>query len=681
MYLRYLWLCGSLMLFTNSVLAQNLVRAGSHATTSSLTIHHFRPSSSSDSTFRTAAGFDPGLAPFYHGVASGDPLPRGVVLWTRVTPPGTQDTAIEVSWRIAKDTAMRAVVQQGTFITDHRRDYTVKVEVGDLQPGQHYYYEFSALGRNSLRGRTKTAPAGPVDHLRFAVVSCSNYEAGYFHAYGNLAERNDLDAVIHLGDYIYEYPTGYYGNDALDRKVNASEAANLGGYRARYSLYRLDPELRRAHQQHPFIPIWDDHESANDAWEYGAQNHQPNQEGAWTLRKSEAKQAYFEWLPIRDRADTTIYRRLSYGDLMDLVMLDTRLEARDKQILDVTDPGLYAPDRTMLGPPQKDWFFQELKASQATWKVVGNQVIFSPFHIAYASRLSPSYTAEGLEGIFMDIWDGYPAERREIIRAIEAQELQDLVFLTGDFHCSFAFEVADSVNDPDYRPIPGYDPATGAGAVAVEFATPSISSANFDENLSPGLARILERSLNRRLFPLVPRVPNPHMKYVDLDRHGYTLLDVKADTVRANWYYVNGLGLRDTGEYFGHSLFITRGSNHLRYDGAESRPKAEGAASAPLQPRQAGAMDHSYGLPVVFGMSSGEVFQQVHVHLGLGQPQAIRLALIDPTGKVLTPSAQPSLAPGVYDLSLPVDRLPAGKYQLELQVAGQSYRRWVKVRN
>lgn len=276
--------------------------------------------------------FDQNLAPFYHGVASGDPLASQVILWTRITPDTPGD--VEVIWQIATDPQMQKIVNSGVVVTNEAKDYTVKVDADGLQPATTYYYHFSALGKNSLTGRTRTAPTANVDNLRFAVVSCSNYQNGYFNAYGNIAERNDIDAVIHLGDYIYEYATGEFGySDKIGRTHQPSnEIITLEDYRIRYSYYRLDPKLRRLHQQLPFITVWDDHEFANDAYKDGAQNHQSN-EGNWGTRKGNAFKAYFEWMPVRTNtlASNRIYRKISYGNLVDLIMLDTRIEGREEQ--------------------------------------------------------------------------------------------------------------------------------------------------------------------------------------------------------------------------------------------------------------------------------------------------------------------------------------------------------------
>ena len=530
------------------------------------------------SAYSQSLDLDPALQPFYHGVASGDPLPDRVIIWTRVTPDQSSSEAIDVTWQVATDSGMTNVVQSGAFTTDADRDYTVKVDVTGLLPYTTYFYRFKALDATSITGRTRTTPtADEADRLRFAVVSCSNYQAGYFSAYKKVAERADLDAVIHLGDYIYEYSaTGddFYGNAAL-RDAGARnhlpdrELVDLADYRTRYSQYRLDPDLRAVHQQHPFITIWDDHESANDAYKDGAQNHQPDTEGPWGVRKSVSKQAYAEWIPIRvDLENEPLYRTIHYGNLVDLIMLDTRLEEREIQETSVTDAELYDPERTILGDTQKQWLYDQLQSSEAKWKVIGNQVIFSPFNVWFAG-LDPNgdFTTDGIESIFLDIWDGYPAERDEIINFIGDNEIDNTVILTGDFHSSFAYDVTAqpspfSGSDPSIAaaqqvPVPvtpTYDPATRRGAVAVEFATPSVNSANFDENIGAEATLGFEAQINQPLPTAVPGLggvnPNPHMRFNDLDQHGYFILDVAEGRAQANWYFVNTILEPNSDEYF-----------------------------------------------------------------------------------------------------------------------------------
>ncbi len=542
--------------------------------------------------------YDPDLKPFYHGVASGDPLPDRVIIWSRVTPSEGNSDDIDVAWQVATDSAMTNVVQSGLFTTNAARDYTVKVDVTGLQPYTTYFYRFSAGETSSMIGRTRTAPtADEADRLRFAVVSCSNYQAGYFSAYQKIAERADLDAVVHLGDYIYEYSASgsdFYGDEELRANrshVPDKEIVSLEDYRTRYAQYRLDPDLRAVHQQHPFITIWDDHESANDGYKDGAQNHQPETEGPWSVRKSVSKQAYQEWLPIRvDLEKEPLYRTIHYGNLVDLIMLDTRLEEREIQKMSVTDPDLYSADRTILGEEQKEWLYDQLTTSEAKWKVIGNQVIFSPFNVWFAG-LDPNgnFTTEGIESLFLDIWDGYPAERDEIINFIGENQIGNTVILTGDFHSSFAYDVTAqpsplSGGDPTIAvakqvPVPvtpTYDPATHAGSVAVEFATPSVNSANFDENIGRDATLGFEAQINNPLPAAIPQIggvnPNPHMRYNDLDEHGYYILDVAEGRAQANWYYVNTILQPNSDEYFAAAWGTNDGENFLT-EGEENAPK------------------------------------------------------------------------------------------------------------
>jgi len=495
------------------------------------------------------------LAPFYHGVASGDPLPDGFIIWTRVTQRRSNPTpTVPVSWVVATDAALTNVVASGDTLATKDADYTVKVDVRGLAAGSTYYYGFNALGRNSVVARSKTAPTAGVSQLKFAVVSCANYEWGYFSGYRKIAKRNDLDALIHTGDYIYEYPDNdhYSSKKIRDERVvfPSGETVTLDDYRARYATYHLDPNLQRAHRKLPFITIWDDHEFANNAWKGGAGNHQPNEEGKWAARKAAAKQAYFEWMPIRPQ-NGNINRTLSYGPLMDLILVDTRIQGREKQVDDVNSPELDDPNRTMLGENQKTWLKEELTASTATWKILGNQVVFSEFNIGFAAAgLGGDY----LESQFLDIWDGYPAERHELVKFIDNNRISNTVFLTGDVHASFAFEVADPAFGNK-----NYNPKTGEGAVAVEFVTPSLSAANFDEEIGDALSGQIEEKINKR----GPDNPNPHMKFADLDRHGYLVLTVTPEQVQGDYYFLQNILAPQTTEKWGAGFINREGTHHL----------------------------------------------------------------------------------------------------------------------
>lgn len=628
----------------------------------------------SKGTAGTKANIDPLLRPFYHGVASGDPLSDRLIIWTRVTPDSA--AAVQVQWRLSTDTLMSDTVAMGVFATDSTRDYTVKVDVTGLNSNTTYYYMFTAMNANSLVGRTKTAPtANQASHLKFGVVSCSNFEAGYFNAYGRIGDYNDLDAVIHLGDYIYEYPAGSYGDSLVQssglRSHDSIETISLDQYRARYSLYRLDEDLRRAHQQHPFINIWDDHESANDSWEGGAENHDAN-EGSWTQRKNVSKQAYFEWIPIRDNSTDTIYRKLNYGNLVDLIMLDTRLEGRDSQINDVTNPLLYASNRTMLGAKQRNWFFNALSSSNAKWKIVGNQVIFSEFHVGWAAQApaSPAQT----ESIFLDIWDGYPIERLNIINYLETNNIDNVVFLTGDFHSTFAFDVADSVTNPGafYAPTPNYNPQTGAGSVAVEFATPSISSANFDENTDATTSATLEFQINRPLPTTTANIPNPHLKFVDLDQHGYYLLDIKNDSVQANWFYVDIFDTLTVNQNFGGAWYTLSDSNHLQQANAASAPKGLQALPAPLLPPSIGTViaEESFSFDIL-GLYPNPSQDQITLHFGLTKNQQLLIEVLDIKGTTVKKLSDQHLNRGVYNFNFSLGDLSPGIYFLRLNSPDQ----------
>ena len=273
---------------------------------------------------------------FSHGVASGDPLKDRVILWTRVLPGDGVDRGLNVEWQVATDTRFAKIVSSGQVFTDISRDFTVKVDAASLEPGIRYFYRFISEGVVSSTGITKTLPVGEVARFKIGIASCSNYPQGFFNAYRDMA-RQDLDAVVHLGDYIYEYPDGGYANkealDRLNRHVRPEhEILTLEDYRTRYGVYRTDQDLQKLHQNYPFICVWDDHELTNNTWKAGAENHNEG-EGDFFSRIRAARQAYDEWMPIRRHRDGnqgTIYRSFEIGNLADLIMLDTRFHGRDK---------------------------------------------------------------------------------------------------------------------------------------------------------------------------------------------------------------------------------------------------------------------------------------------------------------------------------------------------------------
>ncbi|MBJ6619184.1 alkaline phosphatase D family protein [Streptomyces sp. DHE17-7] len=356
-----------------------------------------------------------GAAPaFLHGVASGDPLPDGVLLWTRVTPvpeavPGSgtgPDT--EVDWVVATDRDFTNVVAKGSVTATAASDHTVKADVRGLAPATDYWFRFSAGPTDSPAARTRTAPAADasVAGLRFGVVSCANWEAGHFSSYRHLAARGDLDAWLHLGDYIYEYGSGEYGTrDTVVRPhAPAHEILTLADYRVRHGRYKTDPDLQALHATAPVVAIWDDHEIANDTWSGGAENHTEGAEGAWTARQAAAKQAYFEWMPVRPAIAGTTYRRLRFGKLADLSLLDLRT-FRSQQV-SLGDGKVDDPERTLTGRAQMDWLKSGLASSDTTWRLVGNSVMISPFAIGSipAELLKPLAELLGLpkEGLALN---------------------------------------------------------------------------------------------------------------------------------------------------------------------------------------------------------------------------------------------------------------------------------------
>ena len=472
-----------------------------------------------------------GAPGFRHGVASGDPLPDGVLLWTRITPvpeavPGSgagPDT--EVAWEVATDPEFGSVVTRGSVTTSAATDHTVKADVRGLRPDTAYYYRFSADGVTSPVGRTRTAPAAGASpaNLRLGVVSCSNYEAGHFAAYRHLAARGDLHAVVHLGDYIYEYATGVTPAEPVRRQEPPHEVLTLADYRVRHGHYRTDPDLQALHAAHPVIAIWDDHETANDAWREGAQNHSPDTEGPWAARRAAAVRAYFEWMPVRPAVEGTTYRRLRFGDLAGLHLLDLR-SFRDQQA-GRGGSEVDSPDRTITGRAQLEWLTTGLAESGTQWHLIGNSVMIAPvaFGSVPAYLLGPIAECLGIpEGglaVNTDQWDGYPHDRQRLLDHLREREITNTVFLTGDIHMHWANDVPVSAATYPVSP-----------SVATEFVVTSVTSDNLDDILGvpprtvSGVAEAAVRAANR------------HVRWVDMDVHGYGVLDVTPERAQMDYF-------------------------------------------------------------------------------------------------------------------------------------------------
>ncbi|HEX7984380.1 MAG TPA: alkaline phosphatase D family protein [Duganella sp.] len=507
----------------------------------------------------TACGGDnPSYQPitFAHGVASGDPLPDRVILWTRVTAaPGADD--MDVGWMVAEDSAFTKTVASGTARAGATADYTVKVDATGLSANRAYYYRFRCQGVDSPVGRTKTLPTGAVTRARFAVFSCSNYPAGYFNVYGDAAKFDDIDVGLHLGDYIYEYAAGGYAsqNAASLGRVSqpATEIITLTDYRRRYQQYRTDPDLQAVHARIPFIAVWDDHELANDTWRDGAENHTPATEGLWSARRMMAIQAYQEWMPIRvpDAArPDRIYRSFDFGNLLSLHMLDTRVIGRDKQLAYASYAGadgsfnsaaftadVSNPARQLMGTEQTTWLQGQMAKSTATWQILGQQVLMARMllpapmvltatgyaaYLAIAAKVQAGVALTDAEQqqlaapkvpYNLDAWDGYQAARETVLNMARTLN-KNLVVLAGDTHNAWASDLAD----------------VNGQAVGVEFGVPSVTSPGFEGYFPTAAPAMVAAGMEQLIGPL---------QYAETASRGFVVLTVTPGETRAEYRYVD----------------------------------------------------------------------------------------------------------------------------------------------
>ncbi|ODZ72902.1 alkaline phosphatase [Vibrio parahaemolyticus] len=497
---------------------------------------------------------------FEHGVASGDPTQTQVIIWTRVT---TAASYVDVSWQVASDIEFLNVVQSGVFTTDTGRDFTVKVDVQNLNANSQYYYRFMVGEMMSEVGQTQTLPEDGVEKASMAVVSCANYPAGYFHVYHeilNQHEQSPFDVVLHLGDYIYEYGTGGYASEdaaALGREPSkGTECITLDDYRKRYAQYRQDADLQALHAKLPMIAVWDDHELANDTWKNGAENHQDD-EGSFIDRRAAAAAAWTEWLPVRENtfSNMLIYRQFSFGNLVNLMMLDTRLVGRDKPLdyFSLSAPtmeaigGLVAQsrsaDRELLGTEQLAWLMNEFNTHDAKWNVLGQQVLMSrmelPSSVTTAMfQLFTSTEEKKTEALLavntaitgyladpsadpislpynLDAWDGYYVEREKVYQLAKASS-GNFVCLAGDTHNAWASELKDVSNNP----------------IGVEFATSSVSSPGLEEYLA--LDPVAIAQMEYTLPHLVSE-----LQWADIKQRGFMRVTFTADAAQSTWYLVS----------------------------------------------------------------------------------------------------------------------------------------------
>ncbi len=448
---------------------------------------------------------------FKHGVASGDPLPDAVILWTKVSP--FADGPALVLFNITRNGGL---VQEGKVYTFSDVDYTVKIEVTGLLPFTSYEYAFFGENGESIQGSTKTLPSPDADigSARFAVFSCADYSNGYFTAYRNGILKG-VDIALHLGDYIYEFKKK---NQVRKHVPNIPRLITLKNYRARHAQYKTDADLQFAHKHTAWLTIWDDHEVADNSWKDGAKAHNEKTDGLYSDRKKAAIQAYFEYMPIRQRNSKRVYRNVKYGKLLDLILLDTRLEGRDQQKVDV-----YASNRTILGKEQEKWLFDTLKESvnRARWRVIGNQVVFSPM-------------AKLIRKVNGDAWDGYPSNRKRVLNFIESNNITNNVILTGDIHSTWDFDVKHN-----------------SKIVAHEFVGTSVTSG---VGYPVPVAKVVQTLLGGVL-----KKATSGLNYFNIVKRGYMILSVDEDKLKNEWFYL--WDAKKQGEFrekLGHTRVVLR---------------------------------------------------------------------------------------------------------------------------
>jgi alkaline phosphatase D len=512
-----------------------------------------------------------GAQGFTHGVASGEPGGDTVLLWTRYA----SDQPVAIEWQVAATSDFANPIAEGSVEATADNDGCVKAWATGLAPGTWYYYRFVAPnGAKSDVGRTRTLPEGPTDRFRMAVFSCSNIGFGWFNAYAHAADADEFDCALHLGDYFYEYQPGDYPSvkqTAPGRTVwPPRELIHLTDYRERYAAYRSDPDLRRLHQLYPMIAVWDDHESANDSWKGGAENHQPDTEGDWGARKVAAVKAYREWMPVSDDN----WASYEIGDLATLFRLETRLTARDHQfslaqiiasggndpektraaLVAFRDEAWKDPSRHMIGDDQQAWLDEGLRRSKGegkTWQVLVQQVIMGrlvssptlaeslPADVPdYVRRRVLSGAMAGAEGVpyNMDAWDGYPAARARIFEAALAADA-NLISLAGDSHNAWAFDL-----DLDGTP------------VGIEFAGHSVTSPGIESSLPQIPADVMARDTVAN---------NSQLKWMDASQRGYMAVELRPGSATSEYRFVDGVRQRSARLASSHTILAPAGSKRL----------------------------------------------------------------------------------------------------------------------
>jgi alkaline phosphatase D len=492
---------------------------------------------------------------FPHGVASGDPDVDSAVIWTRVAAGGADGETESVGaprpvrWFVARNPDMTGIVSSGDAVARAEDNFTVQVDVGGLEPDAHYWYAFERGGERSPVGRLRTLPGPGVDHLRFAVVSCAKYNSGFFNGYARMAERDDLNFVLHLGDYIYEAsqkpPASQTPGADIGRPFDPfNECVTLDDYRRRYAQYRMDPDTQALHHAHSLLATLDDHEFADGAWRGGADEHKPERDGPWETRREAAFQARREWLPQRlpdPRQPDRVFRTVAFGDLADLFLIDTR-SRRDQP---VAGPLMNDPARSQLGAEQRQWLFKGLAGSKSAWRLLANSSVLSrtwapgiPEDLRNSLRWLKLVNADG--GPDPDQWDGYPVERNLLLDQLDGR---NVVVLSGDVHVAMAIEL-------EHEDRPGKP-------IATEFVTASLTSQNLDDKTGWGY-RTQSVDAEKELVEYLPNI-----LWCDMDSHGYLVVDVTPDRVRVEFWFVDAILERTDGEHLAAAMEVRSGSQRI----------------------------------------------------------------------------------------------------------------------
>ncbi|MGI8711305.1 MAG: alkaline phosphatase D family protein [Acidimicrobiales bacterium] len=483
---------------------------------------------------------------FRHSVASFEPTSSGVLLWTRLS------GATDGEWVVARDPGLDDVVASGRARTGPEQDHTLVVDVDGLAAATTYWYRFSASGAQSPVGRTRTLPDAPTERLRLGLVCCAHYSVAPLGVYRALAER-EVDLVVHLGDYIYEDD----GSHGPRSHRPPRPAVTLDDYRDRLAQIREDQDLQALHLRHPMTAIWDDHDFADNAWRGGAKKHDPATQGAWPARAAAAARARHEWIParLRDPADPLVtWRSLAVGDLVELLLLDTRLTGRDRQAGEEGAKALHDPSRSLLGDEQRAWLRERLLDTSRPWAIVASGVVINSLCLPLPSTgwLNPllpnGYADFDGQVLHDDQWDGYPVERERLAGWLgeRAHAGGRTVLVSGDVHSSWAFE----------------GPCRDGDAVAVEITVPAVSSAAMGRAHYPVAWRVLDRAAKRM----------GHVRWADVTERGYVVLDVTPDEVRAEWWFVHPYHERPAASAELAATFVTRSEGWPpRFDPSDDR--------------------------------------------------------------------------------------------------------------